>query len=356
MSPEELAARLAPLVRGRFGEAARVDDVAALAGDASTRSYARARLSGGEAPPALVVMMLADRGLSISSDELAVLPESSELPFLNVHRFLSAIGTDVPAVYVDASAEGLVLLEDVGDLSLRDAAEGASDAEVEALYRAAVDALVRLQVEGTRRRDPACIAFHQEFDRRLYLWEFEHFLEYGIEKRLGPLAAAETATLRSAFARMAERLDRQPRFLNHRDYHSWNLHVQDGRLRIIDFQDALLAAAPYDLATLLGDRDTPTVVPPALEAKLVEHYRRRWLECGGPAEVAAALDDVYRLCALQKALKVVGRFHYLHLVKGKSGYLRYLPPTVARVRHLLACLPEWSAVDDILAPLYDRLQ
>lgn len=352
----QLEVLLPPLVQSRFGDAARVESVAALAGDASTRSYARARLAGGSAPETVVVMMLADRGLAISSEELAVLPEMTELPFLNVHRFLKRLDVPVPEVHVDASARGLVVLEDIGDTALRDAVATASASEAERLYRLAIDELVRLQIEGTRRADDDCIAFRQAFDERLYLWEFEHFIEYGIEKRLGPLPAAAGAALRRPFAEIAARLGSQPRYLNHRDYHSWNLYVQDGRIRIIDFQDALLAAAPYDLATLLGDRDTPSIVTPDLEERLVDYYRRRWQETGGPPWDAAELLDIYRLCALQKALKVVGRFHYLHLVKKKAGYLRYLPPTVSQVRRLLAQLPRYASIEEVLRPLYARLQ
>jgi len=351
-----LEARLPSLLRSRFGEGARLDELRPLAGDASTRHYARAWTSGGSAPATVVAMLLVDRGLAISSDELAVLPETDELPFLNVHRFLDRIGVAVPEVYADASAEGLVLLEDIGDRALRDAAGGAADTEVERLYRAAIDELLRLQIEGTRRADANCIAFQQEFDERLYRWEFEHFIEFGIEKRLGPLPPASAAILRRAFDEIAAQLAVEPRWLNHRDYHSWNLFVQAGRIRVIDFQDALLAAAPYDLATLLGDRDTPSVVTPALELALVEYYRTRWNDLGAPHFEADHFLEVYRLCALQKALKVVGRFHYLHLVKNKTGYLRYLPPVVGQVRRLLPLLRRWSAVGEVLEPLYGRLQ
>jgi N-acetylmuramate 1-kinase len=356
VNPAQIEAQLTPLVRSRFGAEARVDEIRPLAGDASTRSYARAWLSGGAAPATAVVMLLADRGLAISSEELAVLPETEELPFINVYHFLRALGTSVPEVFVDASPSGIVLLEDIGDLALRDAAEAAGAEERERLYRLAIDELLRLQIEGTRRRDEGCIAFQQSFDERLYLWEFEHFLEWGIEKRLGPLPAAPAEVLRTHFARIAARLGALPQVLNHRDYHSWNLYVQDGQIRVIDFQDALLAAAPYDLATLLGDRDTPSIVSAALEARLLDYYRRRWEEIGGAPWDAEEFVEIYRLCALQKALKVVGRFHYLHLVKNKAGYLRYLPPTVAQVRRLLALLPGWAPIGEVLEPLYPRLQ
>src|SRR5437667_345540 len=87
----------------------------------------------------------------------------------------------------------------------------------------------RLHLDGTRRRDPACIAFQQRFDQRLFLWEFEHFIEWGLEKRAGrALAPIEGQTLRTIFEQIASRLDRAPCFLNHRDYHSWNLFVHNG--------------------------------------------------------------------------------------------------------------------------------
>ena len=53
--------------------------------------------------------------------------------------------------------------------------------------------------------------------------------------------------------------------------------------------------------------------------------------------------------ALQKAFKVVGRFHYLDLEKGKPGYLRYIPPTLRQLARLLAARPDLSEVRAILA-------
>src|SRR5438876_278817 len=100
---------------------------------------------------------------------------------------------------------------------------------------------------------------------RLARWELEHFVEHGIETRHGHrLPAAERAALLEALAPLAEPFERATPVLAHRDFHAWNLHVQDGRLRILDFQDALLAPDAYDLASLLTDRTTAELVPPAL--------------------------------------------------------------------------------------------
>src|SRR5512143_3377229 len=98
-----LSARIERLVQRPFGRGTTVREVVSLAGDASTRQYVRARLAGPNAPATVVVMILADRGVAISSEELAALPETTELPFLNVYRFLRSIGVAVPEVYVDAA-------------------------------------------------------------------------------------------------------------------------------------------------------------------------------------------------------------------------------------------------------------
>ncbi len=355
MDLDTLRRRLELLLQGRFGPAVSVERIALLAGDASTRRYARLWLAGGPVPATAVAMVLADRAVAHSSEELGTVPATGELPFLNVQRYFARLGVAVPAVYIDAADEGLVVLEDVGDLCLRDAAERGSRDLVAGLFRRAVDQLLRIQLGGERAPDPGCIAFSQAFDERLFLWEFDHFLEWGIERRSGPLPVAERHELQRYFETLAARLGRERRYLSHRDFHAWNLFVQGGEIRVLDFQDALLAPAPYDLATLLGDRDTPRVVPPELEAELLAYYREAWRARGGPPWDADHLGEVYRLCALQKAFKVIGRFHYLDLAKGKPGYLRYLPPTLAQIGRLLEPSGRSGTVRAILARYFPEL-
>jgi len=355
-APPGLAPLLDELVRGCFGGATTIGRVAALAGDASTRRYARVWLEGHGAPASAVVMILADRGIALSSEELAVFDQPPpELPYVNVHRFLAGLGVAVPELYADASDRGVLLLEDIGDAALWDTVQGQPDDCVLRSYQRAIDQLLLIQIEGTRQRDPRCIAFQQAFDERLFLWELEHFIEYGIEKRLGQtLPAPDANIVRSHFLQIARRLDALPRYLNHRDFHSWNLFVQDGRIRVIDFQDALLAPAPYDLATLLGDRDTPTVVRPDLEVRLLDYYGQRWRDLSGEPWSLGELQELYFLCALQKALKVVGRFYFLDLVKKKPGYLRYIPATVRQIERILRRFPELAELAAVLSRYLPR--
>jgi N-acetylmuramate 1-kinase len=335
-----------------WGRAVAVSSIAPLAGDASSRRYFRVALRGVTEPTA-VLMLQSGSGLSISSDELsAVDAPPGEMPFLNVQRYLQDRGIGVPEVYAADSSRGVALLEDVGDTTLWDAALASDDAAP--LYRAAIDELVALQRVGAERPDPQCIAFRQSFDARLFLWEFEHFLEYGLTGR--DVSTAVTALLRRRFEELSAELAEGPQALTHRDHHSWNLFVHRNRIRTIDFQDALLAPVPYDLATLLNDRATPNVVDPDLERTLVAHFCTRRAEALGEEMRIDAFLPLYHSLVLQKSLKIVGRFHYLEEVKGKQGYLAMLPHTFATIRRCLQNLPALSDLDRVLGGVFPEIR
>ena len=338
---DKLQAKVAEKVVEVFGGGARLAGLHPLAGDASSRRYFRAVLQPPAAPSSVIVMTWTDVGMPISSDELAVFSEPlDELPFLNVHRFLKAAGVRVPAVYGHWVGQGLMLLEDLGDVCLWDRVREAPEAEVIRWYRKAIDELLVLQIRGTRTRNDQCMAFRQAFDQRLYLWEFTHFIEYGLETGdKGSLPAAERRLLDEAFKGIAKQLSGQPRVLSHRDYHSWNLMVHDDAVAVIDFQDALLAPAQYDLASLLNDRETDQVVTPAVEEELIDYYLERRQEWGQSACGRDEFVESYLLSALQRDFKVVGRFRYLDLVKGKPGYKRYIAPTLKRIGRNLRRTP-----------------
>jgi aminoglycoside/choline kinase family phosphotransferase len=244
---------------------------------------------------------------------------------------LSAIGAAVPAIYATDLAAGVLLLEDVGDTFLWDRAS-ASAAEAERWYRSAIDALLVIHQRGTAHPDRSSIAFKQRFDDRLYPWELEHFVEYGVERRLGaPLEPAARAAMQASFDAMVAELVTFEQVLCHRDYHSWNILVAHDRIQIIDFQDALLAPPEYDLASLLTDRITPRIVTPAMEARLLSYY---WSARGETA--GASHRRRYLLTALHRVLKVIGRIHYVALEKQKPAPLAFVPDVVATARRLLA--------------------
>ncbi|HWP60526.1 MAG TPA: phosphotransferase [Candidatus Acidoferrales bacterium] len=342
-------------VRATFGARASIISFSQLAGDASSRRYYRASLDGEQVPSSVVVMELSGKNLPLSSEELAIFPEPlAELPFLNLHRFLRRLGVRVPRLYGQWAEEGLLMLEDVGDVSLWDAVQQLPFDEIAAWYEKAIDQLLRIQIEGTRARDENCIAFRQRFDFRLYMWEFEHFLEYGFDpQRLSP---GQKRLLGRAFREIATRLDGQSPYLNHRDYHSWNLMVYRGEIVVIDFQDALLAPLQYDLASLLNDRETDRLVSNDLERRLLDYYLEQHGDLEGRRLDRDEFIEIYLLSAIQRDLKVVGRFYYLDRVKGKPGYKRYIPPTLRRLKRTLQRCPGQEQILEVLAEHFAEMR
>jgi aminoglycoside/choline kinase family phosphotransferase len=315
-----------------------------LRGDASSREYSRVCVDGGpsDAPASLVVMHLRDAAVALSSEELGIYGAGgpAELPFVNVWRFLRTLTDAVPDIYDVSPTSTLLLLEDVGDLTLFGAAEAAGAAGLD-LFRAALRWIADLQTRA--RDDGCCYAFRQSFDQRLFSWEFEHFVEFGLRDPAPALVVRVRAELGAA----ARELAALERVFCHRDFHGWNLHVQaGGRIRVIDFQDALLAPRLYDVASLLTDRTTPKLISTADERRLVGEFATL---CG-PARWRdeEALLAEYRTVALQRALKVVGRFNYLAEVKGKPGYLSMLPAAGATAARLLTELGSMPATLEAL--------
>ena len=310
--------------------------ITALEGDASTRRFWRVSLDAtGQRPASVIAIDLGPDDLPLYARALKLLPDSlPEPPWLNVHRFLTRIGAAVPELYAADIAARMLLVEDVGSMPLFEAAACADAGD---LYRLAVDELLIFHTSGTENRNDDCVAAKIAYDRRLFRWELEQFLEAG----LGEIAPrANCSAVAHELDDLAERLDRFPRVFSHRDYHGHNLFVQRDdrgqlRLRVIDFQDALMAPAAQDLAVLLTTRDTARVITPKIERRILEYYYAALIRRDAPQLPFAEFRESYRLCVLQHALKVIGRFIVLEH-QGKSGYREYIPYALEQARRMLA--------------------
>lgn len=331
-------------VAGRW-PGARAARVAKLKGDASNRRFWRVAMEAPRpgrgasiaTPPASAIVV------DLGPDDLPTYVRAlnlvsgppAEPPFVNVQRFLKSIGAAVPEILVADAGHRMLLVEDVGGTSLFQAALDGADKPA-TLYRSAIDELLLIHVEGTRRLGEECIAASIAYDERLFRWEMEDFLATG-SASVAP--DTDLGGLAPELDDLAARLGRLARVLSHRDYHGHNLFVQRDsfgiHVRVIDFQDALLAPAMQDLAVLLTTRDTARVIDPGAERRLLDYYIAGLARRGGDCPDAAAFLDGYHLCVLQHALKVIGRFNALER-QGKAGYAAFIPHAAAQARRMLA--------------------
>jgi len=327
-----------------------------LAGDASNRRYYRALLAGGP-PQSVILMQLAEpEGFKQSEEAVSgAAHQITELPFLNILSHLAKAGVSVPTLHYYDQAAGLLYLEDFGDVTLAEAVGTADRPNLEARYKQAINVLVQLQVKATTPADPGCLAFHRSFDVPLLMWEFDHFLEYGIVARRGkPMCADDWTVIRQEFERISEMLAGQPRVFTHRDYHSRNLMVDGVRLGVIDFQDALMGPATYDLASLL--RDAYIQLDEALVDDLVNYYLDQLAERRYVWTNRAAFRRLFDLTSIQRNFKAAGRFVYIDRVKGNPKFLADIPRVLGYVKRNLHKYPELDTLRKHLTPYVPELQ
>jgi N-acetylmuramate 1-kinase len=258
-----------------------------LAGDASFRRYFRVRRGADSA-----VLMDAPP------------PHEDPRPFLSVAGWLAERGFGAPAVIASDVEAGLLLLEDFGDSRMREAADANPDAAVR-LYEPAVDLLVELHrhpAGGLEPYDPAVL--HREA-ALLVEW---YCPAVGLTVDVPGFHAAWDRVFAHALAPEPVTVLR--------DYHAENLMLLDGRLGLLDFQDALAGHPAYDLVSLLQDarRD----VDPELEALMLDRYR-------AATGAGAAFLDAYHVLGAQRNAKIVGIFTRLWKRDGKPRYPTLCP-------------------------------
>ena len=350
-------------VRTRLPFASQLQECHPLPGDASNRRYYRLRLSPGRVS-SLILMELADpEGFKASEEAVSGSnDESGELPFINVLKHLQASHVPVPVLHLFDEAAGLLYLQDFGDVTLAQACQGVAQQVLERWYGQAIDQLVDLHVRASQPTDSPCVAFTRSFDVPLYMWEFEHFLEYGIVARRGkPMCAEDLVPIQEECHKIAEWLVAQPVVFTHRDYHSRNLMVHRDQLGIIDFQDALMGPVTYDLASLL--RDSYMALEESLVDQMIERYMQGLRERIPPSQHAnfsldepAAFRRLFDYTSIQRNLKAAGRFVYIDRVKHNPNFLPAIPHTLQNVLRTLKKYPELQRLRTHLLPYVPEWQ
>ncbi len=314
----------------------RIERHEALRGDLSARRFWRVFLEGRRAPRSAILVDLGPDDLPGYARALKLLAQPpEEPPWLSVHRFLSGLHLPVPALYAVSLPLRAMLVEDVGETSLIDFAR-AHPEQTPDFFRAAVELALRLHTEGTARLPNGLPSARISYDEPLFRWELKEFVDLGCAA-LG--MRGDAPELGAELDLLARRLGSLPRVFSHRDFHGQNLFVQrdgaDSRLRLIDFQDALMAPNAQDLAVLLTTRDMSDLVSPDLEQRLLEFYYAGLLRRRAASMSPEQFFESYELCVLQHALKMIGRFMMFER-NGKPGYGAFVPYAIAQARRILS--------------------
>jgi aminoglycoside/choline kinase family phosphotransferase len=304
-----------------------------LTGDASTRQYFR--VLQPENPS--IVLAVYDSPFSFH-----------ELPFVNVCRLLAAIPLPIPAIAGHADDLGILILEDLGDVTLQAHLGVTQPIEHDALYKQAVEFIERLQRRGRELESDEYLPYSIAFDRDKLMWELNFFVKHFVEAYRGiNIPPATRGALDQEWVAITDELASEPRVLCHRDYHSRNLMVHAGGLYIIDFQDARLGPDTYDLASLLRDSYID------LSEDRVDELLRVYLKLRGAAhsttEATAEFRRRFDLMSVQRNLKALGTFGYQTTARNNPVYIQYIPRTLSCVRTNLERYPRFARLRELLA-------
>jgi aminoglycoside/choline kinase family phosphotransferase len=267
-----------------------------LAGDASFRRYFRIRAGERRA-----VLMDAPP------------PHEDPRPFVAIAEWLQQIGLAAPRILAADLEQGLLLLDDLGDMQMREVVDTEPEIERD-LYETAVDVLVHLH----RQPPMPGLSSHglNEWLTELRLFPEWYIPAVGLDPvEVEPWDAAWSEVLRA----VAD--DGLGPVTVLRDYHAENVMLLDGRggieqFGLIDFQDAVAGHPAYDLASILEDarRD----VPSALERDMVDRYREK-------SAADERFERGYWALAAQRNTRILGVFCRLWKRDGKERYKQFQP-------------------------------
>ena len=290
--------------------------------DASFRRYFRLSVNQGGSTKTFIIMDAP--------------PEKEDCqPFVKVARLLEGADVHAPHIFEFNEAKGFMRLSDLGNTAYLDQL---NDMTVDALYADAIKAMVKMQ--------------SIEDDLPLYDNDFLHlemnlFKDWYLEKHLNiQLDEEQSVVLDKTFNYLAQSALSQKQVFVHRDYHSRNLMItEENNPGVIDFQDAMLGSACYDLVSLIKDcyiswpRD-----------KLLQ-WINIYLENSPFAFQREDFIKSFDLMGLQRHIKVAGIFARLNYRDGKPRYLDDIPLVLAYIFDVCERYPELDELKALLNQL-----
>lgn len=258
--------------------------------------------------------------------------------YAGIANFLKTHGVPAPAVLLDAPAEKLLVLEDLGETDLwtlrRENSEACSRA-----YRSALEGLAQLHLRGFAALEASGTPIMRDgFNREYYRWERDYFFENAVGGLRISLSPRERSALEEELSALAETLLAFPPQLVHRDCQSQNILWKNGAAHFIDFQGMRVGTGWYDAASLLFD---PYVKIAGQERR--ELFAFYCEKNGVPADASA--EKKFSLAAAQRLMQALGAYFFLSAKMGKIHFRAHALPALENlVAATAGTLPELHAL------------
>ena len=299
-----------------------------MAGDASTRSYARLFRDDNA-----VILMNSPRrpdGPPIydgKSYGAAVHLAEDVKPFVAIANGLRECDLSAPAIHHADLEAGFLITEDFGSEGF---VEGEPPRPIAERYEAAVDMLAVLHRDPLPEFLPLAPQITYAipaFDIDAMMVEIGLMLEWYLPDRGAAPSRAARDEFVTQWRDLLGKTAAPPRTWVLRDFHSPNLiwlaeRAGISKVGLIDFQDTVLGPAAYDLVSLL--QDARIDVPEQLELALLTRYIKARHAADSTFDPAGFAES-YAIMSAQRNTRLLGTFARLNRRDGKPQYLRHQP-------------------------------
>ncbi len=255
--------------------------------------------------------------------------------FIGFTKHFRLKGLQVPEILQVDSDEKHYLLEDLGDITLKERIDSCRrgwefPGELIPLYKKVIDELVKFQVKAHGGTDYSLCIPRDQFDSRSILWDLNHFKYFFLKMSGIPFREDQ---LEDDFRLLAGILDEVPResFL-FRDFQSRNIMVRDEKLYFIDYQGGRKGALQYDIASLLFE--SRVNIGPVEREMLLNYYLERISLLISNFNKEKFLQT-YLLFALVRQLQAMGAYGLRGWIEKKSLFLQSVPFAMKNLKYFL---------------------
>lgn len=267
--------------------------------------------------------------------------------YVDIGMFLASAGINVPGVFLHEPSQGLIFMQDLGEIDLWHWREAAWEIR-KPLYEQTLDQALLLHGVASRLEASRELRLQLDFGEPLYLWEQDYFFQNCLNAYFGVKGDhLDNLASLTALRASAQQLAALPRTLIHRDFQSQNVLISGGHTWLIDFQGMRSGLPHYDLASLLYD---PYVTLSQAER---EHLTGYYLEraSGQGIPIGDNFCEVLDLCAMQRLMQALGAYGFLGLKCSRPRFLDHIAPARTSLRSVVARLPGLEPLAETLDSL-----
>ncbi|HHS51026.1 MAG TPA: hypothetical protein ENN07_07925 [candidate division Zixibacteria bacterium] len=244
-----------------------------------------------------------------------------------IGKFLRDIGIAVPQIYYVDYEIPAIVVEDLGKMS---------PPKIED-YPIIACQLAKLQSDASAHLNLCPLILERPFSYDEFIGEAMYFYnEYLIGiKNVSHRISQHFFSQVGCFAHVLSEL---PRFFCHRDFQSSNLIIQNGNMRIIDFQSAKYGPLHYDLASLLWDSRVD------LDDDVRNNLCHKYIETATSfcLPIEANFVNNLHIAGISRIMQSLGAYSYLANKKGKPEFNNLIPVAES---HLLSLIGEFPKLE-----------